>query len=890
MFAGCCSDGTTSCGSNADCPDIPNCSGGGNCNGVCNDQDGPGCGVPPPPPTGGGPAPTACFLPGTEVRMSSGGVKKIEDIKVGDKVKSFSDKGGDEVVESTVSQIFERTRDFYYSLVAEGYKVKASAEHPFYVGNGEYKTISELKRGDIVYILKNNSLVKKIVSSNTRVDESTPVYNMSVDKTNTYFAGGFAVHNKGNPPVCYHGEVDCPAGTTRGSRVISTFCWYDDPNGQCRLGSAQQITGCCRMITIDKERVCVNNQGTTYNCVPICTETETCVPKCGQAKVCGGSCANTDNGTSPVVSIVSPNGSAASPTIIADTTPLLRWGALPASGKADRYFLQVLDSGGTVVWSRYVQAIGTSGVSTGIALGAGVYHWRIRGENTSCGIDASPWSTSGYMKLSSVPTVSCLLLKNANGTVVPWESGNQNHIMNPAFVNTAFPKRVTFQACVTDPDGFVDVQSAKMECNGMTYNMALGAGSGTGVTATVTVNFTSADNSDTACPILVDVKDVATQNDPVIWTDTGYKFKVWEGNVVVSGTVYDSSDSALGAQCPSGVGYSTPAGAGMNFRYVDFTPTVGSFVRINANSDSTYIGGLVNWGKTYSVIPNSDFIGGTVRSRWVDVGVGTTSCGSQLSLNNSVVNPYMTSPTLRVDIASALGQPGWFQVVNGGIQAAGSVLTLVPATCGQDANCVGAIAKTNNSLISGSTISNGGCVLGQANCQYGNPNNWYKNISTLSSAEKFDYRYYYDKYFLGNGGGTTLPADSTMTMVKARGGVGVFFVNGDFSINEDNTLNSGQSLMVIVKGKIDFSQGVNRSDGIFVADGGMTLGGASATQLTINGSLYSANSGGDIIFSRQYSNDLDNNISPAIVVNYRPDLVFNLPGSFLKVLSGWRQN
>jgi len=136
---------------------------------------------------------SSCFLPGTKI----GGVygaKNIEDVKKGDVVISFE---GDKVSYSKVSSIYQFERTFYYSLVAEDYSVKASAEHPFYVGNGQYQEISKLKPGDTVYVLKGDKLQPKKVISNTRVEKSTPVYNLAVDNTHTFFANGFAVHNKG---------------------------------------------------------------------------------------------------------------------------------------------------------------------------------------------------------------------------------------------------------------------------------------------------------------------------------------------------------------------------------------------------------------------------------------------------------------------------------------------------------------------------------------------------------------------------------------------------------------------------------------------------------------------------------------------------------------------
>ena len=135
---------------------------------------------------GTGPGPT-CFVPGTIV-SSPGGGKKIEDIKVGDEVSSFAN---DKIVNSSVSQIYKAQRDFYYKLTAgdrEGrpYEVKVTAEHPFYIGSGKFEQVQNLKIGDRVYVEENGGLVAKQVTSNTRIDEKTDVYNMSVDNTNTY--------------------------------------------------------------------------------------------------------------------------------------------------------------------------------------------------------------------------------------------------------------------------------------------------------------------------------------------------------------------------------------------------------------------------------------------------------------------------------------------------------------------------------------------------------------------------------------------------------------------------------------------------------------------------------------------------------------------------------
>ena len=147
-----------------------------------------------------------CFLPGTIVNSSDGG-KKIEDVQVGDKVDSFADNL---ITKSKVSKIYKVTRDYYYSLVAGDYQVKVTAEHPFFVGNNKFKEVKDLKAGDDVYVMEGKSLAKKTVTSNTRINEKTDAYNLSVDNTQTFFANGFAVHNKGVPSYGLFAEISLP--------------------------------------------------------------------------------------------------------------------------------------------------------------------------------------------------------------------------------------------------------------------------------------------------------------------------------------------------------------------------------------------------------------------------------------------------------------------------------------------------------------------------------------------------------------------------------------------------------------------------------------------------------------------------------------------------------
>jgi hypothetical protein len=392
----------------------------------------------------------------------------------------------------------------------------------------------------------------------------------------------------------------------------------------------------------------------------------------------------------------------------------------------------------------------------------GTYYWKV-GVNNGTGLPTA-FSGIGSFIINVPSTLTTTTLTNSDNQNVVLDSGGLAHICKTDFTNSSVPRRAKFVFTLSDLNGWADIISTRMRWNGNVYNAVLSGGSGNSTTATVTVDFVSANNGTLTYPVEIQITDGGGST---AYIDTNIDWKVWDCNIPVSGNVYDSSSSTLGAQCTTGEGYTDLADASMNFNYVDFVPTSGSTVRVNAVDDSAYSGGSLLWGKIYTATPNSDLVGGTPIVRWVDTGVGTTSCGTQMSLINTVINPYSSIPSLVISFASAAAQDPWYQVENGGIQAATTISNIVPITCILDTNCVSAFAKTNNSLLSAVNINNGGCVLGTSDCQYGNPNNWYINSATLSSAEKYDYRYFYDKYFLGYGGGTTLPSGATMTNVKS---------------------------------------------------------------------------------------------------------------------------
>ena len=128
-----------------------------------------------------------CFVGGTQIQMHEG-VKFIEEIEIGDIVKSF-DVGTSSVVDSKVTKTYVHT-DRYY-MILNG-NIKTTSVHPFYT-DGKWVEAGDLSIGDkILHVDGLEHTIETIELS----DEQVTVYNFEVDGTHNYYAEGYLVHNK----------------------------------------------------------------------------------------------------------------------------------------------------------------------------------------------------------------------------------------------------------------------------------------------------------------------------------------------------------------------------------------------------------------------------------------------------------------------------------------------------------------------------------------------------------------------------------------------------------------------------------------------------------------------------------------------------------------------
>ena len=485
---------------------------------------------------------------------------------------------------------------------------------------------------------------------------------------------------------------------------------------------------------------------------------------------------------------------------------------------------------------------------------------------------------------NSPPAFSSLSLTNSSGTTVAWDTGSKAHICKSGFQSDPQPRRVTFNFVLSDADGGSDIKMAQMRWNGTITNLTLGVASGTTVPATATIDYTGINVGSTA-PIYVNISDVGVTTGFMI---TPYTWKVWNCQVPVSGTIFDGS---AGQAC-NNIGFSLSAPSSMNFSALTFRDmSGGSNVVASVAPPSSFGTNNLVWGQSYLplvnngdiVNPDGNIVGSGRFTRLIDTGVGTTICPSNAEFNTTTdVSAYSANPGLTVDLSYIKDQEGWFQGKGLDIRSKNGISSGVPITASSFLSVDNLnIGTSNNGVVAGPSYRNTNGWNDSS--QYGSPNNWYVSQSFVDP-HKFDYPDLFDTYYQRLGEGVT-----GVTTI-ATGDTGVKFVNGDLNIDSDVVVANNQYLMVIVSGSINIGVGASRVDGIYVADGGINALGTSDNQLIINGILYASGRNSNIRLARSFTVKSNNNLTPAVVVNYQPEMVFALPGRLFKVLTGWREN
>lgn len=166
--------------------------------------------LPDPPQNDGGSTDhectTCCFAVGTRIEMADGSFKNIEDVIIGDLVKSY-DPNQQKFVEGRVTALESPVRNHLTTIKFQnGDELKLTNEHPLYTEKGWASIDPEATMTDHgmkVKTLRVGQQVRHIAKGWLRVGSiftktsRQKVYNLaSVEPYSTYIAGGVVAHNK----------------------------------------------------------------------------------------------------------------------------------------------------------------------------------------------------------------------------------------------------------------------------------------------------------------------------------------------------------------------------------------------------------------------------------------------------------------------------------------------------------------------------------------------------------------------------------------------------------------------------------------------------------------------------------------------------------------------
>ena len=127
-----------------------------------------------------------CFTGDTLVAAENG-QKRIDEIKVGDKVWAFNVETGESELK-TVTKVYVHSVDEILRLYTDEGDIDTTANHPFYVIGKGWVAAGDLVVGDEVYNLDETA--SAILGLEIEIlDEPVLVYNLEVEDFHSYFVG-----------------------------------------------------------------------------------------------------------------------------------------------------------------------------------------------------------------------------------------------------------------------------------------------------------------------------------------------------------------------------------------------------------------------------------------------------------------------------------------------------------------------------------------------------------------------------------------------------------------------------------------------------------------------------------------------------------------------------
>ena len=130
----------------------------------------------------------ACFLAGTKIAMANGAEKNIENIIIGDYVKSLSVETG----KTNNAKVIKIIKKIDPSHLTINNLIKTVPDQKMYTKDG-FKQAQDLKLND--YLLNGNNEWVKVSDISPIVYENVETYDLVLDNGNTFYADGFLAHS-----------------------------------------------------------------------------------------------------------------------------------------------------------------------------------------------------------------------------------------------------------------------------------------------------------------------------------------------------------------------------------------------------------------------------------------------------------------------------------------------------------------------------------------------------------------------------------------------------------------------------------------------------------------------------------------------------------------------
>jgi hypothetical protein len=153
-----------------------------------------------------------CFIAGTKIHTEEG-IKNIEDVKIGDKVKTFNHDNDTTEYKEVLELIFKEKENVITYTFENGTELTGTKDHPLYVVGKGYSSyipqqtlddsglvVEQIKVGDEVLHLDNDGVTI------TEIKEAgfEDVYNLKdVQDNHNFYANDFLVHNRAGGPGCF---------------------------------------------------------------------------------------------------------------------------------------------------------------------------------------------------------------------------------------------------------------------------------------------------------------------------------------------------------------------------------------------------------------------------------------------------------------------------------------------------------------------------------------------------------------------------------------------------------------------------------------------------------------------------------------------------------------